>query len=141
MGDFTQYGAAGAIVVVVYLFLKFLREEATKRELAHEKLSTAIDRNTISTEKNTELKLFDVEAISQPARVELLKTQIELFDLQKNDLNPVISAIENVIFELRQQEAKKMENALSQSEKELEGKHPLIQKLTRENIQYSRDLS
>ncbi len=33
-----------------------------------------------------------------------------------------------------------MQEALSQAEKELSGKHPLIQALTRENIQYSRDL-
>lgn len=55
-------------------------------------------------------------------------------------MNPIVATIENLAFDLRSQEAKKMENALSQTEKEIEGKHPLIQKLTRENIQYSRDL-
>ncbi len=75
-----------------------------------------------------------------PARVELLKTEYQLLDIQKNALNPVVTAIENLTFELRQQEAKEMQDALSQAEKEVSGKHPLIQESTRENIQYSRDL-
>ena len=33
-----------------------------------------------------------------------------------------------------------MQEALSQAEKEVSGKHPLIQASTRENTQYSRDL-
>lgn len=88
----------------------------------------------------TELKRLDAEAISQPARVELLKTQLQLLDIQKNSLTPIVTTIESLAFDLRSQEAKKMEDALSQTEKELEGKHPLIQQHTHENIQYSRDL-
>ena len=95
---------------------------------------------TLVDTRTTELKLLDAEAISQPARLELLKAQLELLDIQKNALNPIVTTIENLTFELRSQEAKKMESALSQTEKEIEGKHPLIQQLTRENIQYSRDL-
>ena len=97
-------------------------------------LKTLIDSRT------AELKMLDVEALSNPARVELLKTEFRLLDIQKNTLIPVISAIENLLTEQRQQEAKDMQVALSQTEKELSGKHPLIQALTRENIQYSRDL-
>ena len=97
-------------------------------------LKTLIDSRT------AELKMLDVEAISNPARVELLKTEFRLLDIQKNALIPVITAIENLLTERRQQEAKDMQDALSQAEKELSGKHPLIQALTRENIQYSRDL-
>lgn len=95
---------------------------------------------TVIETQTTQLKRLDVEAISQPARAELLKTKLQLLDIQKNALTPVVNSIENLAFELRQKEAKKMEDALSQSEKELEGKHPLIQQRTRENIQYSRDL-
>jgi len=97
-------------------------------------LKTLIDSRT------AELKMLDVEAISNPARVELLKTEYRLLDIQKNALIPVITAVENLLTERRQQEAKDMQAALSQAEKELSGKHPLIQALTRENIQYSRDL-
>src|SRR5664280_2385042 len=97
-------------------------------------LKTLIDSRT------AELKMLDVEAISNPARVELLKAEFQLLDIQKNALSPVISAIDNLLTERRQQEAKDMQEALSQAEKELSGKHPLIQARTRENIQYSRDL-
>lgn len=88
----------------------------------------------------TELKQLDAEAISQPARVELLKAQLQLLDIQKNALTPIVATIENLAFELRSKEAKKMRDDLTQSERELEGKHPLIQQHTRDNLQYSLDL-
>ncbi|HEY8035554.1 MAG TPA: mechanosensitive ion channel domain-containing protein [Methylobacter sp.] len=103
-------------------------------EARQAQLKTLIDSRT------AELKMLDVEAISNPARVELLKTQFQLLDIQKATLNPVVTAIENLTLDLRQQEAKQMEDALSQAEKAVSGKHPLIQESTRENIQYSRDL-
>ena len=87
-----------------------------------------------------ELKMLEVEASSQPARLELLKSMLELLDIQKNALNPVVTSIESAAFDLRQQEARKMEDAISQTEKDIADKHPLIQQRTRENIQYSRDL-
>ncbi len=95
---------------------------------------------TVIEMQTTELKLLEAEAISQPARLELLKSTIQWLDVQKTALSPVVSAIENLVFDLHSQEAKKMEDTLSQTEKEIEGKHPLIQQYTRQNIQYSRDL-
>ncbi|MGZ4994524.1 MAG: mechanosensitive ion channel domain-containing protein, partial [Methylobacter sp.] len=95
---------------------------------------------TLIDSRTAELKMLDAEALSNPARVELLKTQFQLLDIQKSALNPVISAIETLTFDLRQREAKQMQDALSQAEKAVSGKHPLIQEITRENIQYSRDL-
>ncbi|MGZ5010081.1 MAG: mechanosensitive ion channel domain-containing protein [Methylobacter sp.] len=95
---------------------------------------------TLIDSRNAELKMLDAEAISNPARVELLKSQFQLLDIQKSALNPIVTAIENLTLELRQQEAKQMQDALSQAEKASSGKHPLIQESTRENIQYSRDL-
>ena len=97
-------------------------------------LKTLIDSRT------AELKMLDVEAISNPARVELLKTEYRLLDIQKNALIPIITAIENLLTERQQKEAKHIQEELSQAEKELSGKPPLIQALTRENIKYSRDL-
>ncbi|MDD5227914.1 MAG: mechanosensitive ion channel [Methylococcales bacterium] len=95
---------------------------------------------TLIEARTTELKMLEVEAISQPARLELLKVQFQLFDIQKTALSPVVTMIEDLVFELRQQEAKKIEDNLSQTEKELENKHAVIQQYTRENIKYSRDL-
>jgi potassium efflux system protein len=110
----------------------------TDSKLEHE--AQQLYFKTLIDTRTTELKLLDVEAISQPARLELLKSTQQLLDIQKTALAPIVATIENLTFDLRSREAQKMENALSQTEKELEGKHPLIQKYTRENIQYSRDL-
>ncbi len=95
---------------------------------------------TLIDSRIAELKMLDIEAISNPSRVELLKTQFQLLDSQKAALSPVVAQIEALTFELRQQEAKQMQDALSQAEKAVSGKHILIQKSTRENSQYSRDL-
>ncbi|MGZ8191179.1 MAG: mechanosensitive ion channel domain-containing protein [Methylococcaceae bacterium] len=97
-------------------------------------LKTQIDSRTV------ELKMLAVEAISNPARVELLKTELKLLDIQKNALSPVITAIESLLTSRREKEAQEMESALGQAEKELAGKHAAIQSITRENIRYSRDL-
>lgn len=90
--------------------------------------------------RSAELKMLEIEALSNPARVELLKAQYKLLDLQKNELTPIITAIDGLLTNRREQDAKNIQAALAAAEKELEGKHPLIQNLTRENIQYTRDL-
>ena len=95
---------------------------------------------TLIEARTTELQMLDAEAISNPSRVELLKTQLQLLDIQKTTLNPVVAAIENLTFERRQQEAKQMQDALTQTEKEVSDKPYPIQKITRENIQYAIDL-
>jgi potassium efflux system protein len=87
-----------------------------------------------------ELKMLDVEAISNPARVDLIKAELQLLHSHKNTLSPVIAVIEDLLSERRQQEAKEMQDALSQAEKALSGKHPLIRSITLDNMQYSRDL-
>lgn len=97
-------------------------------------LKTLLDARTV------ELKMLDIEAISNPARVEWLKAQHQLLNLQKNTLAPVVTAIEGILTERRQQIAQDAQDALSQAEKDLAGKHAVIQAITRENIQYSRDL-
>ncbi|MGR9088733.1 MAG: mechanosensitive ion channel domain-containing protein, partial [Gammaproteobacteria bacterium] len=97
-------------------------------------LKTQIDASS------AELGMLDAEAGSNPSRVALLKAELQRLEAQKNELTPLIAAIEVQLSERRQQEAKEIQDALSQAERELSGKHPLIQDITRENIQYSRDL-
>jgi potassium efflux system protein len=120
--------------------LKKMEARADKTASKLESEAQQINFKTLIDSRTQELKMLDVEAISNPARVELLKAEYRLLDIKKNALIPVITAIENLLNERRQVEAKDMQDALSQAEKELSGKHPLIQLLTRENIQYSRDL-
>ncbi len=87
-----------------------------------------------------ELKMLAAESGSNLIRVELLKAELQSLKLQKDQLSPIINTIEVVFNERKQQEAHDLENELTQAEKTASGKHPLIQKITRENIQFSRDL-
>ena len=99
-----------------------------------------IQLNTLIAMRNAELKMLAVEANTNLVRVELLKTELQLLNIQKDQLSPVIAAIENLVNERRQQEALQIQNELTQAEKTVSGKHSLIQQATRDNIQYSRDL-
>ncbi|PPD38718.1 MAG: mechanosensitive ion channel protein MscS [Methylobacter sp.] len=95
---------------------------------------------TLMEARTAEMKMLDIEAISNSVRVDVLKSQYQLLDLQKVASATVLAAIENVLAERRQQAAKEAQDSLSQAEKALSGKHPVIQTLTRENIQFSKDL-
>jgi potassium efflux system protein len=96
--------------------------------------------NTLITAHTTELKMLDIEATSNPVRVELLKTQLHLQDIQKNALSKVVTALTEQLSSKRQQDAKDMHDSQLKEEKELSGKHPLIQTLTHQNFQYTQDL-
>ncbi|MGR8933724.1 MAG: mechanosensitive ion channel domain-containing protein [Gammaproteobacteria bacterium] len=93
------------------------------------------------TAQMAELRMLEMEALSNPQRVALLKAQDELLSLQNNALTPTINVLEEVLAERRQQEAEKVQQALSKAEKELAGKPVVIQAVTRKNIQLGRDLS
>ncbi len=95
---------------------------------------------TLMDVRTVELKMLDIESISNPSRVELIKTQYQLLDIQKAGFTPVVAAIENSLADRKQQQAKDAQDALAQTENELSGKHPAIQEITKENIQYSKDL-
>ncbi len=95
---------------------------------------------TLINARSSELKMLEIEAFSNPARVELLKAEFKLLDIQKNELSPIITAIDTSLADRRETEAKHMQDALNLAEKELSGKHPLIQTIARENIQYTRDI-
>lgn len=95
---------------------------------------------TLIESRTAELKMLDIEAISNPARVEQMKAELQLLNLQKSALVPVVAAIDDLVNKKRQQEASEVQEELSQAEKKIAGKPPVIQAYTRENIQYSRDL-
>ncbi|MEQ1559996.1 MAG: mechanosensitive ion channel domain-containing protein [Methyloglobulus sp.] len=108
-----------------------LKLEAEAKQLLK---TTQIDARIV------ELKMLSVEGSSSQIRIELLKTELQLVISQKSLLTPVVTAIENLGNERRQQQALKMQAELTQAERSAGGKHPIIQQTTRENIQYSRDL-
>jgi potassium efflux system protein len=119
---------------------KKLQIPPSKSDVKLEVEARQIQMKTLLASRGAELKMLEAEAVSNPARVELLKAQFQLLDSQKAALSPIVAAIESLTFDLRQQEAKQMQDALSQAEKAVSGKHALIQQSARENIQYSRDL-
>jgi potassium efflux system protein len=90
--------------------------------------------------KTAKLEMLDAETLSYAARLGLLKARLQLLSLQKDAISPVIATIEKVLNDLQQQEEQDRQIALSQAEKELEGKPVVIQDVTRENIQYSLQL-
>lgn len=44
--QFSQFGASGAVVVVVFMFLKFMRDERLASVKSHDKLVDSLDKNT-----------------------------------------------------------------------------------------------
>lgn len=51
--DLSQFGASGAVVVVVLLFLRFMRDEATKRDVTYAEVAKALNKLSEATVKNT----------------------------------------------------------------------------------------
>ena len=51
--DLSQFGAAGAIVIVVALFLKYIRQEAEHRDKIIDKITNAVHLNTEAVTKST----------------------------------------------------------------------------------------
>ncbi len=88
----------------------------------------------------SQLKMLSVEANSNQARVDALKAEALLLNLQKNQQNQLVNALENLVNSKRQQEALNMQQELTEAEKALANKPAAVQRATRENIDYSRDL-
>ena len=51
--DIAQFGASGAVVAVVLLFLKFMREEGIKRDESYKQVAKALDRLSKNTGENS----------------------------------------------------------------------------------------
>lgn len=95
---------------------------------------------TLQNKLNSQLKMLGLEAISQPERVDLLKSQLQLLQLQKQVLLPIIGELDKNLAQRQQLEAQHLKNKLLQVEKESLHKHPVIQAITKENINYSLEL-
>jgi len=52
--DYAQFGASGATALVVFLFLKFMREEGRKRDKQNTLFVSAINKNTRVTKSADE---------------------------------------------------------------------------------------
>ena len=64
---------------------------------------------TIIDARSAELKMLDLEALSNPSRTQLLKLNLQLLDLKKQILAPTIANIEEELAVRRQDEASKVD--------------------------------
>lgn len=111
-----------------------LADNEVEREARELQLKTLVNRLT------SELKSLGLEAISYPARLQLLKLELQLATLEKQALQPIINEIEKTLAVKRQLEATKIQQQLVQTEKDSLYKHKVIQEVTKTNINYSREL-
>lgn len=51
--DLSQLGASGAVVIVVILFLRFMKDEATKRDITYSQVAKALNQLTKATDNNS----------------------------------------------------------------------------------------
>ena len=105
-----------------------------------EKEARQIRLETRSKLLNSTLKTLELENISEPIRLQTSKDRVRLLTLQREQLSMVIADLDNFLLDKRQQEIDKEQAELLLAEKAAEGKDPLIQAATRENIQYNRSL-
>ncbi len=117
-----------------------LQQPANKELSKLEIEANSILLKSIINARSAELKMLEIEAMSNPSRVDLLKVQYKLLDLQKTELTPIVNAIDIQLSNRREKDAQIIKLSLDEAEKELAGKHPLLQSLMRENIKYTRDL-
>ena len=107
---------------------------------SQEQEARQIHFKTTSNKLNSQLKMLGLEAISHPARLDLLKAQLQLLTLEKQALLPKLTKIEQAQIQRQQQEAQSLKNKLLKIEQQSLHKHPAIQLLTKENIEYSLEL-
>ncbi|WP_305908800.1 mechanosensitive ion channel domain-containing protein [Methylomarinum sp. Ch1-1] len=91
-----------------------------------------------SRKLNANLTWLEIENLVYPLRVQAKKLELQLLSLQVEQSSKLIKDIDDYLVERRQQEIEKAQTALIQAQKEADGKHPLIQEATRENIRYNR---
>ena len=84
------------------------------------------------------LTKLDLEQIVYPLKVEKTKLQQQLLNLQSKKLTALIEDIDDFLIERKQEEIESAQASLIQAEKEAEGKNPIIQSVTRENIRLNQ---
>lgn len=89
---------------------------------------------------NTILVKLGKENTVYPLKERALKLEMQWLNLQSRELEVVIKAIDGYLVERWEKEVSITQEELMQAQKKAEGKHLLIQEITHENIQYTREL-
>ncbi len=106
----------------------------------YQKESKQIQLDTRIRLLNSTLKTLELENISNPLRLQAYKDRMHLLSVQREQQSLLIADLDSFVLDRRQQEIDREQAALQQAEKEAEGKHPLIQAATKENMAYNRSL-
>lgn len=116
-------------------------EQASLGSLALNKLELEARQaqlETLSRKLNAKLIWFDQEDIINPLKVDAIKLELRLLNLQAEQLSTLIKEIDEFLIERRQQEIEQAQAELAQAEKEAAGKHPAIYAVMQQNIHYNR---
>jgi potassium efflux system protein len=87
---------------------------------------------------NAMLTQLDLENIAYPLRDQAQTLSLQLLNLQSEPITTLVNALDNFLTDQRQQEISDEQAELIQAQKELTGKHLLIQEVTKENIRYKQ---
>lgn len=97
MPDIGSLGASGAVVLVVGMFLKFMRDEAVKRDATYANVAKALKGNTLAT-KNADSYLRERNGRDAKSHIETLEaiktiptTMQEIADAQAK---AIVAAVE-----------------------------------------------
>lgn len=122
--------------------IEFARQELEKLDVASQsKLESEARQyylNTLVQARTEELKMLEMETNSNPLRVELLKAELHLAELQRNNLLQKIKRLDDELFQRRQVETEEKLKSLALAEQAASDKHALIQEVTRQNFEYNK---
>ena len=92
---------------------------------------------------NSEIRMLDQELLSRPMRIDLLKAEIDEATYSSGRIQKRIQLLKELVNQRRQDQAEQaqVEAEADVSKIEQEGRHPLVQKLARQNARLSEQLS
>ena len=88
-----------------------------------------------------EIEMLNQELLSQPMRIELLQARRDLLTLQATRSRQYVEALELLVIERRQTEARTARAEAEESERLAFGKHPLLQQFAKRNTELGEELN
>jgi potassium efflux system protein len=88
-----------------------------------------------------EISMLDQELLSHPARLELLKAEVEKAEHSALFVETKVEQLERLVNDKRQVKASQVKAKAELSQQLAEGEHPLVQQLAEKNTELSRNIS
>ncbi|NOQ14296.1 MAG: mechanosensitive ion channel [Methyloprofundus sp.] len=117
-----------------------INEERSATENRYEHEAHKVYLHTLINTLLAELKKLELEAASNPVQIQFSRYSQESLAIQQNNLLEVIAEQEKLLQAQQLETQKKLQEELLLSERESISKHPVIQKIIQNNIQWSRDI-